>query len=240
MLLPVIEGVIRRRILVNFRANPEVIQTILPSKFKPKTHKNYAIVGICLIRLEHIRPKMFPEFIGLNSENAAHRIAVFWEEDGHTKEGVFIPRRDTDSQISHLFGGTIFPGQHHKSEFKVDDKDGKINFLMESEDNKTTIKVIGKETNQLPENSIFQSLSESSLFFQKGSLGYSVTKESNRLDGLKLETKEWIVKPLEILEARSSYFENEKKFPKGSIEFDHALLMRNIAHEWHVVSDLYF
>ena len=34
----------------------------------------------------------------------------------------------------------------------------------------------------------------------------------------------------------SSYFADEKRFPKGSVEFDHTLIMRNIAHEWHVAS----
>lgn len=31
---------------------------------------------------------------------------------------------------------------------------------------------------------------------------------------------------------KSSYFENEAMFPKGSVHFDNALLMTNIEHEW--------
>ena len=56
MRLPTIEGIIRRRILVNFRVDPQVIQSVLPSRFRPKLHQGQAIAGICLIRLEHIRP----------------------------------------------------------------------------------------------------------------------------------------------------------------------------------------
>ena len=36
----------------------------------------------------------------------------------------------------------------------------------------------------------------------------------------------------------SNFFENESMFPKGSIEFDCALLMQHIAHEWHEQADL--
>jgi len=36
MRLPTIQGVIRRRILVNFRADPGVIQSQLPARFRPK------------------------------------------------------------------------------------------------------------------------------------------------------------------------------------------------------------
>ena len=31
----------------------------------------------------------------------------------------------------------------------------------------------------------------------------------------------------------SSYFDNRSLFPPDSIRFDHALIMRNIEHEWH-------
>src|SRR5688572_9935773 len=98
MRLPVIAGVIKRRILVNFRVAPEVIQRILPYAFRPKLYEGHAIAGICLIRLEQIRPIEFPAFLGISSENAAHRIAVEWRDaDGITREGVYIPRRDTGS-----------------------------------------------------------------------------------------------------------------------------------------------
>jgi hypothetical protein len=239
MKLPTIEGIIRRRILVNFRVDPQVIQNILPSRFRPKLHQGQAIAGICLIRLEHIRPKMLPQFVGISSENAAHRIAVLWGEDGLSQEGVFIPRRDTNSRLNYMLGGRVFPGEHHKAEFKVDDNDSRIAFSMKSDDGDVAVKVVGSVSEELPQTSIFQSLSEASSFFERGSLGYSVTTDVNRLDGLRLETKGWRVEPLEVEQVYSSYFADESTFPKGRAEFDHALIMRNIAHEWHTTSDLY-
>jgi uncharacterized protein YqjF (DUF2071 family) len=93
MKLPVISGLIRRRILVNFRVDPEAMQSQLPSRFKPKLHNGTAVAGICLIRLEQIRPKFFPTVIGVSSENAAHRIAVTWtDRAGIEKEGVLFPK----------------------------------------------------------------------------------------------------------------------------------------------------
>ena len=60
MRIPVIKGTIKRRLLVNFRADPTVVQRILPSLFRPKLHEGHAIVGICLIRLEQVRPRGLP------------------------------------------------------------------------------------------------------------------------------------------------------------------------------------
>ena len=59
------------------------------------------MAGICLIRLEQMRPAGLPSFCGLSSENAAHRIAVEWQEPaGAWREGVYIPRRDTGSRLN--------------------------------------------------------------------------------------------------------------------------------------------
>lgn len=76
MKIPTIHGVIERRMLINFTVEPQYIETILPKPFRPKLYKGKAIAGISLIRLKDIKPKGLPNFIGVNSENAAHRIAV--------------------------------------------------------------------------------------------------------------------------------------------------------------------
>jgi hypothetical protein len=90
MQLTVIQGVIRRRILVNFRIDPGVMQAHLPQRFRPKLHEGHAIAGICLIRLEVVRPRFVPQILGLSSENAAHRIAVHRQVGDTKREGVFI------------------------------------------------------------------------------------------------------------------------------------------------------
>lgn len=239
MKLPVIQGVIRRRILANFRVDPQVMQQQLPARFRPKLQRGYAVAGICLIRLEHVRPRFVPESIGLNSENAAHRVAVLWDEDGVSREGVFISRRDTNSQLNHLLGGRIFPGEHHQSSFSVAESDSEISISLESTDSTVAVQIEGTTAKALPRDSIFSSLAEASAFFEAGSIGYSVTHDPNRLDGLNLKTEQWQVEPLEVRRVKSSYFSDETKFPPGSIEFDHALLMKNVAHEWHSAADLY-
>ena len=239
MKLPVIQGVIRRRILANFRVDPQVMQQQLPARFRPKLQRGYAVAGICLIRLEHIRPRFVPESIGLNSENAAHRVAVLWDEDGVSREGVFISRRDTNSQLNHLLGGRIFPGEHHQSSFSVAESDSEISISLESTDSTVAVQIEGTTAKTMPRDSIFSSLAEASAFFEAGSIGYSVTHDPNRLDGLNLKTEQWQVEPLEVRTVKSSYFSDETKFPPGSIEFDHALLMKNVAHEWHSAADLY-
>jgi len=94
MRIRVIKGTIKRRLLVNFRADPQFVQRLLPQPFRPKLHRGYSVVGICLIRLEQMRAAGLPRIIGFSSENAAHRVAVEWNDEiGTLREDVFIPRR---------------------------------------------------------------------------------------------------------------------------------------------------
>jgi len=217
-----------------------VIQPLLPPKFRPKLHSGSAIAGICLIRLEHIRPMGLPAFLGLNSENAAHRIAVVWEdENAGPQEGVFIPRRDTSSLLNQVAGGRLFPGEHKRAEFKVQSGGDKIDFHLQSDDGEVVVELRAKVARELPGSSKFGSMENASSFFEPGSLGYSVTSEKGRLDGVRLKTKTWKVEPLEVEHVFSSYFADEKVFPKGSAVFDCALLMRNIEHEWLNAPELY-
>jgi hypothetical protein len=240
MRIPVLNGTIKRRLLVNFRVDPDVIQRLLPVPFGPKLHGGHVIAGICLIRLEHIRPAVLPELLGFSSENAAHRIAVEWTDtSGIAREGVFIPRRDTGSRLNSFAGGRIFPGEHHHASFAVSDDGQNIDLAMQSDDGKISVRVAGQASDSLPASSCFNSLLEASAFFEGGSLGYSVTSDATRLDGLLLRTLQWRVQALAVSTADSSYFADRTHFPDGSVEFDHALVMRDIVHEWHKAEDLY-
>ena len=232
-----IHGIIRRRLLVNFRVDPRVIARLLPPRFAPKLHDGYAVAGICLIRLEQIRPRRFPSVVGISSENAAHRIAVTW--DGGAREGVFIPRRDTGSLLNHLAGGRLFPGEHQRARFEVTESGGRIALRMRSVDDAVRVEVEARVASTLPSTSLFASLAEASRFFEGGSVGYSATAAGNRLDGVTLRTEEWKVEPLAVDRVYSSFFADEATFPPGSATFDCALIMRNIAHEWEGAGDLY-
>jgi hypothetical protein len=239
MRVPKVHGVIRRRLLVNYRADADVVQRLLPSPFRPKLHEGYAVAGICLIRLEDMRPRGFPRMLGLSSENAAHRIAVLWDDASGSHEGVYIPRRDTGSLVNHVLGGRLFPGEHNRATFRVDGAGDRIALRIVSGDGLVHVDVQGHVAADLPKTSIFRTTAEASAFFEPGSVGYSATASGSRLDGVVLRTLSWSVAPLAIERVSSSYFEDRTAFPAGSVTFDCALIMRNVAHEWQAGAPMY-
>ena len=238
MRIPVIEGLIDRRILANYRVDAGVLARLLPSPFRPKLIHGYGVAGICLIRLKRLRPKVLPLPVGIGSENAAHRIAVEWDSNGRRAEGVYIPRRDTNSRLNTLGGGRIFPGEHHHARFRVTEVGDDYSVALDSDDGRTHVSISGRVSDRLPATSVFTSLDEASAFFEHGSLGYSATSDSSRLDGLELRCKRWQVAPLDVTRIESSFFDDVTKFPPGSAMFDCALLMRGIEHEWHSRDDI--
>jgi hypothetical protein len=233
MKVPVIRGVIDRRILVNYRVDPDLLAHILPSPFRPKLVHGVGIAGICLIRLQQIRPQFLPAAFGVSSENAAHRIAVEWEEQDHTYEGVYIPRRDTSSRVNNLVGGRLFPGLYHAAHFHVSDQNDYLRVMMASDDDRTHLRVEGRLASHLPPTSVFGSMSEASDFFERGSVGYSATLRQGEFDGLELRSFKWQMQPLAVEKVESSFFEDQNLFPAATAQFDSALLMRGIDHEWH-------
>lgn len=229
MIIPTLQGVIERRMLINFAADPAVIQNILPKPFRPQLAGDKAIAGICLIRLKSVRLKGLPAFVGLSSENSAHRIAVEWDSKEGIQRGVYIPRRDTSSWLNAFAGNRFFPGDHYRAAFDVKEANGQYKIALNSADG-ICIRIDASICAYMEKNSVFRDLESASLFFKNGSIGYS--PKQNGFEGIQLKTHSWQVQPLKVTEVYSSYFQNERIFPKGSIAFDNALLMTNIEHEW--------
>ena len=163
-----------------------------------------------------------------------------WEDDsGATCQGVFIPRRDTDSKLNAFAGGRLFPGVHHLSSFTVIDDAGVVSVRVVVKGcDEPLVDFEGCETDVFPEGSAFGSLQAASEFFKAGSLGYSSRPCSCTLDGLLLKVPEWNVRPLAVHRVKSSFLDDRSVFPRESIQFDHALVMRDCLHEWHSKSTM--
>ena len=54
MKIPIIRGVVRRRLLVNYRVDADVMRDWLPAPFEPMLHQGWAVAGVCLLRVEQM------------------------------------------------------------------------------------------------------------------------------------------------------------------------------------------
>ncbi len=232
MRLPQLQGLIRRRILVNYRADPQVLAELLPAPFRPQLVGGAGLVGICLIRLEQLRPRHLPVCLGLVSENAAHRAAVEWDEAGETRQGVFIWRRDTDAWLNALAGGRLFPGRQQHACFRVDDDGEQVRLAMRSDDARSEIELAGRRSQDWPRGSVFGSLAAASACLRGGSLGFSPSSTGACFQGMELGCDCWPAEAFAVSHLRSTFFDDPLRFPPGSVEYDSALVMRDVRHQW--------
>jgi hypothetical protein len=225
-------GTIDRRLLVSYRIDPAVAATQVPAPFRPAVRDGSAIGGICLIRLSGLRPRWLRGGPGLLSENVAHRFAVEWDGRSGPKRGVFVPRRDTSSRLATFAGGRAFPGPMHHGRFLVDEESRRFDVEYASDDGAIRITLCSTEVDNLPSASTFTTLASASEFFRQDSIGWSPPLATGACESVELQTLDWNVAPLELESVRSSFFDDRKRFPAGSIELDCGLVMRSINADW--------
>lgn len=237
--LDAIHGTIDRRILLNYRVDPAALARVLPAPFRPKLFAGVGIAGVCMIRFRALRPRHVPAWLGIGSENAAHRIAVEWEADGVRHEGVFIPQRNTNSLVNRVLGGRVFPGIFSGARFEPHDTADAVGLRIVNPDGSLEVAFRGAVAPSHTPTSIFPDLATAAGFFSLGATGYSATHEPGHFHGMELHSLEWRVAPLTVDEHYSRFFADPARFAPGAVELDCALLMREVPHEWHSRPDLY-
>lgn len=231
MWLPVLRGFLDRRILVNYRIDPEFMQKCLPAPFRPKIVNGYGLAGICLIRMNRIGPRVLPMPVVGSSENGALRFAVEWEHEGKNYQGVYIPARYTTSRLAAFAGARFFPGRHYMARFQVEETLDEFHIQLDCQE--LRLNLAARLADSFGGSAVFSSLDEASTFFRNGANGFSDALRPGKFDGVELRIFDWQVSPLRIDQLACDYFEDTRRFPPGTAEFDNALLMRGLNNEFH-------
>lgn len=221
-----LQGTIERRLLINFRVDPDVARQLVPSGLRPRLVNGFAVAGICMIRLGALRPIGMPARVGWRGENAAHRIAVEWDEHDRVSSGVYIPIRHSGSRLPVFIGGRLFPGVHQRAQFTVDETLHHSKLTLTSDATRVDAAV---EDTDAWSSELFSTLDEASEFFRDGATGWSPTRQRSSLEGLHLRTRDWRVTPMRAHRVVSSYF---NALPRGTATLDNVLVMRNTESTW--------
>jgi hypothetical protein len=225
-------GTIDRRILMSYRIDPEVARRFVPAPFRPALRAGVAVGGICLIRLTELRPSPLPRLLGVTAENIAHRFAVEWDGPSGVATGVYVPRRDTSSRLAPVLGDRAFPGTMAHGRFRVDERGDRVHVRYRSDDGAVGIEVCARQADELPHGSLFETVDQASEFFRRDSVGFSPARAGGSCEAVELQATGCNVRPLDIDHVHSTWFDDEARFPRGSIELDSALLMRGMPARW--------
>jgi hypothetical protein len=151
---------------------------------------------------------------------------------------VFVPRRDTNSRLTTLVGGRLFPGWHHRAKFAVAERAGQYRVEMTSCDGPTRLLVAAHVADRVQPGSVFDNVDSAARFFCRAPVGYSAQPDGAAFDGVRLDCDGWNLRPLAVDQVASSFFDEASRFPPGSIAVDSAFLMRDIDTTWSALPPL--
>ncbi|GAB3808065.1 DUF2071 domain-containing protein [Humibacter antri] len=213
---------LRRRLLISYAVDPTVAARLLPQPFRPHLVEGRAVGGFCVLGLHSVRPGWVAPSIGIRTENAAHRIAVEWDEGERTRSGVYIFERHSSSLLPVLAGGRLFPGVQKHARFELKETATHFRVEMNARD---TCALADVELSQEWSSSLFPTVQAASDFYRNGAIGWSPRRDGRSAEPIELTSDAWAVQPGHINEIRSSFFDS---LPRNAAELDSVVIMRNL------------
>lgn len=213
---------LRRRLLISYAIDPTVASRLLPQPFRPKLVDDRAVGGFCVIGMRSVRPGWLAAPVGIRTENAAHRIAVEWDERGRTRSGVYIFERHSSSLVPVVAGGRLFPGIQKHAKFKLEETATRFRVEMDARD---TYALADVELNKDWSSRLFPTVQAASDFYRNGTIGWSPRRDGRSAERIELTSNAWAVQPGRINEIRSSFFDS---LPGSAAELDSVVIMRDL------------
>jgi hypothetical protein len=217
---------VRRRLLISYRVDPAVAQSLIPDVFRPQIVDGSAVAGVCMIGLQSVRPGWLRPRVGFRTENGAHRIAVEWDENGKTRNGVYIVERHSSSLVPVLAGGRLFPGVQKRARFELDETQSRFRVSMAAPGTSVSVDV---QLGGPWMSTLFPNVEAASAFHEQGAVGWSPRRDGRGVEPLELTSKEWAVEPGQVINLKSSFFD---ALPEGAAILDSVVVMRDIPFFW--------
>lgn len=228
MLINSISGLCERRLILNWRVDPDIVAKLLPRPFRPRLVNGHAIVGMDVLKLAEMRPTGLPAFTGFSTENAIDRIAVEWDEGGTIVQGLYVPHRYSPSTVNALVSSArLFPTIFTHALFDFNERAGRYQVSVFAGANR--FELDANESKTFAEKSILGSPNAASDFHRDAKISYSPSPDKDKFDAIYLKTLDWKATPLSIKSVSYSYI--DRLYP-GAV-FDSALVMHSTKHEWH-------
>jgi hypothetical protein len=218
-----VDAHLRRRLLIAYRLDAQVARDLIPAPLRPQLVDGQAVAGICVLGMDGIRPLGLRGGWGLRSENATHRIAVEWDEDGDTQVGVFIFERYSSAAHAVLFGGRLFPGVHRRARFTITEAADRFALSMQARG--ATLAADVEVDSDAWNSALFETPEEASEFYRAGRVGWSRRHDGETLERVALTSTAWAAEGARLHSLRSSFFE---ELPEGSAVVDSVMVMRDI------------
>ena len=236
-----LQRTLESRCLVYYRADPAVVAGLLPERIRPSVYRGQALVGLCWTRCVPLGQKLLPR---RGSRGGGGRAGLeHWDElafcfpvEPHgagrsapkrperPERKVWIDRRETSPGFAAHWIGRLVRDGAEPARFEVEDHAGGLELLVRHGDAEE-LRLVA-EVAEEPLGSLFLSVRQVEEYLERsGSLHprNPFVPEAPPLSvGAAANGGGWGLEPLTVRELACPYFEDEARFPSGSLTLDSA------------------
>lgn len=217
------KGRLDRCWLFTFRSPEAEARAFVPSPLALVTREGQAFWNVVVCRVEAMRPRGLPGFLGMGYWHVAYRLHVRHREE----EGLTFVRSDCDSGLMAWMGNLMTDFRFHSGAVEVqEDRDWlRIGIDVPGAGAEATLR---RGTARLPKHSLFGSLGEASAFLKYKPRGFSVGKDGQvRVVRIVRDESAWRARPVEIVSQEWAFFKGMRVTPEICTEVD------PIAYQWN-------
>jgi hypothetical protein len=191
------EGRLAECYLFHFNTPLKVAKNLLPAGIEPLIHRDRAILGIVLTRIEKMRPRGFPRFAGVSYWHLGYRYYVKARTgSGEEMEGLYFFRSDCDSGWIAM-GGQQFSRFDFRKMKLLRKKEGTcVRFEITAHDAQIQISIHSGEDPGLPLGSVFKDRSEADRILKYKPAALSVFGEKLTVLQVHRNESEWHLDPV--------------------------------------------
>lgn len=233
-------GVIDRKVIVQYRVDPDVLALQLPEPYRPRLIRGVGVAGVCVFRVRGFHHRLLPTILQNVSENIVYRVGVEWTEDQKLCAGVYTLRQETSSLLkSTLERRTSWGTRLFHAHIRVDDHEGTYRIAACSRDAQFRLLIQAQLQREFTAHSVFRSAEDAAEFLER-QFEASVNPDDSRptvlgtrhATGLDEYNVGWHVEPLAIQQLVTEFFDDTARFPAGAIQFDCAVVASSVQPAW--------
>lgn len=202
---------------------------LLPAELEPVTFGGRAFWSVVVCRIQGMRPKGAPAFLGIDYWHVAYRLyARFTAADGRSWEGLYFLRSDCDSGLISTVGNRLTDFRFHTAEIRYRENGESVTLEVAGTGAPGKAVLHRDRAPRLPEGSAFGALEEAAARLKYGPAGFSVS-EPGWVDVLSITRDEaaWKSRLVHVESESWSYLETQ------SAQLEVCCELEPIEYQWN-------
>jgi hypothetical protein len=213
------------RLLVLYRAAPELVQAFLPAGARVRMWREHGFVGLCYTRLEKLAHRWIPHGLAASFDHLACRVPAEFDAPGDPLAGSWVLHRRTSSWFGARWAGALHRAEVVHSRFDVERSPFGLELRVSDAQGEQLY--LKSEPAPALAGSLFRTHREAEVFLAAGKEVRPADAFAPEADDLELESDSFAAEPHRLLDIRAPMIEKQGGLDLRAFELDCALLLTN-------------